>query len=443
MQIPILIAAFSVFEAIAAESQYGLTGGWSGWGANVFNNRWASENTEISSHNIHSLEHKCQFDYPFGVSATPVTLNEMVYFPTWSGEFVAVNYLTCKVQWQINITSLIEEYLPITGTATITKHVSRSSPQIDGDTLFFGTITHALIVAINRHTGQVLGQVQVNPHPLAILTTSPTFYDNKLFVGAASLEETGADHIPDYPCCSFVGNMVALSFDKFHNCFNVEWNVTMLPLQSNWSGAALWGSQPAIDSVRKQTISCGGGLLPPVNPQNCPPEPGVDADFGMAPTFIPYGGKNNQDAIVVGQKNGVIYSMSAETGKLLWSTITSPGGAGGGLSWGMAVDNQRVYFTAISSASKTWQLQPSHLTINNSAYGAVSLDSGSILWETPAPESAVAYGPPTAVGDVILVARTGDNIADYENTGGGLIALSQKMGELLLILAFLLISTAA
>ncbi|KAH8812095.1 quinon protein alcohol dehydrogenase-like superfamily [Xylogone sp. PMI_703] len=410
----------------------------------------------------------------------------MVYFPTWSGEFVAVNYLSCSIHWRINVTQLVYDYAPITGPTAITKHVSRSSPQIDGDILFFGTITHALVIAVNRYNGKILGQIQVNQHPLALLTMSPTFYDNKLFIGSSSLEETGADHILDYPCCSFVGNMVALSFDKSNGHFHVEWNVTMLPLQSSWSGAAIWGSQPAVDPVRKQifiatgnvysfpkeyekcenqtasclpldvwqesvlaldiesgkvnwiqrlapldawTVSCGGALLPPVNPQNCPPEPGTDADFGMAPTFVPRG-THNQDTIVVGQKNGVLYSMSAETGKIFWSTMTSPGGAGGGLSWGVAVDNERVYFTAINSASKTWRSPSSGQTISNSAYGAISLHSGVILWETPAPKSAVAYGPPTAVGDLILVARTGDNIADYENTAGGLVALSQNDGSI-------------
>lgn len=482
-----IVVLVTFFEPISAISLNSIGSGWSGWGANVFNNRWASENRYVSSQNVHSLALKCQFDHPFGVSATPVVLDDTVYFPTWSGEFVAVNYLTCTVKWQLNVTRIVESYAPISGAASLTKQVSRSSPQIDGDILYFGTITHALVVAINRNTGQVLGQIQINPHPLAILTMSPTFYDGRLFIGSSSLEETGADHILDYPCCSFIGNMVALTFDRNNGRFNLQWNITMLPPHSNWSGAALWGSQPAIDPVRRQvfiasgnlysfpdefkrcenetssclppgvwqesvlaldidsgnvnwlqrltpldawTISCGGGLLPPENPQNCPPDPGVDADFAMAPTFVPRGGDNKHDIIVVGQKNGVLYSMSADTGKVVWATTTSPGGAGGGLSWGIAVDNTRIYFTAINSGSKVWQPQGSDLAINNSAYGAVSLDTGKVLWEIPAPNNAVSYGPPTAVGDVIAVARTGDNIADYENTAGGLLFLSQKDGTI-------------
>jgi outer membrane protein assembly factor BamB len=67
--------------------------------------------------------------------------------------------------------------------------VSRISPQIDGNVLYLGTLTHALVVAVNRVTGKLLSTIQINPHPLAIVTMSPTFFDGKLFVGAASVEE--------------------------------------------------------------------------------------------------------------------------------------------------------------------------------------------------------------------------------------------------------------
>jgi outer membrane protein assembly factor BamB len=122
----------------------------------------------------------------------------------------------------------------------------------------------------------------------------------------------------------------------------------------------------------------------------------------MAPSFVPSSNKSNAqgDVIVLGQKNGVLYSLSAATGKPIWSTQTSPDGIAGGLSWGVAVDTSRVYFTAINSDNVTWQLVPSNTTIQNSAYGAASLATGALLWETQTPDNNVAFGPPSVVGDM-------------------------------------------
>lgn len=61
--------------------------------------------------------------------------------------------------------------------------------------------------------------------------------------------------------CSFVGNMVALRFNSFTCKFSVIWNITMFPLPAgNWSGAALWGSQPSIDQSRSQLFIATGNL---------------------------------------------------------------------------------------------------------------------------------------------------------------------------------------
>ena len=70
---------------------------WSGWGANYYNNRWASQDTRVSSSNIQSLAAHCKISYPIGVSATPVVSGNAVYYPTWDGTFVAVDYTSCRV----------------------------------------------------------------------------------------------------------------------------------------------------------------------------------------------------------------------------------------------------------------------------------------------------------------------------------------------------------
>jgi len=99
----------------------------------------------------------------------------------------------------------------------------------------------------------------------------------------------------------------------------------------------------------------------PKDSSKCPQTAGLDADFGMASIFVPGSPSTPywKDTVVVGQNNGIIYAMSAQAGYSFWSTLTSPDGHAGGLSWGIAVDDSQAYFTAINSGYVNWQLQPS------------------------------------------------------------------------------------
>jgi outer membrane protein assembly factor BamB len=509
----VLLGLFPGAQAGGASSSESPSGGgdlsaqWSGWGGNIHNNRWASQNTAISSENILFAAEHCNLDFAIGVSATPVISGNVTYFPTWEGSFVALDYKSCQVIWQTNVTAIIYDFAPVTTfQAENTRPVSRTSPQIDGDVVYFGTLTHALIVAVNKNTGSTLGITQINSHPLAIVTMSPTFFDGKLFVGASSVEEN-VTTLPGYQCCSFVGNMVALVFNAATGAFSMLWNVPSISearQQEGWAGAAIWGSQPSIDTNRRQvfvgtgnsysvssaTVLCQRSVVPPEVPytlnddtclpsdvwqdsllaididsgyvnwvrqrpgvdiftaacgypnfgeQNttlCPGIPGPDSDFGMAPTYVPSSSSNSScgDKLVVGRKNGDLYGISAKDGHVLWATSTNPKGITGGLSWGIAVDDSRAYFTAINSDYQTWQLQPSGQTIDRSAYGAVSLSDGSILWETAVPMNGISLGPPTVVGDLVLVARTGQDpngTASYDQSQGGLVVLDKATGTVI------------
>lgn len=478
---------------------------WSGWGGNIYNNRWASNNSEISSSSAASLVQKCQYTYHLGVSATPTVNGDVVYYPTWGGQFVALNYKTCTALWNISVADIINDYAPVTSLQKqVLQPVSRSSPQIDGNVLYFTTVVNALLVAVDLNSGALLAKLQINPHPLAQLTMSPTVYNGRIFIGASSFEEVAADTVPGYQCCSFLGNMAGIDFDKTSAQFNVAWNVSMLPSGQGWSGAAIWGSQPPIDAARSQVFIGTGnvytvppayqecinqtanitviadGLVPstcipsnvyqeaimafdletgdinwsrqlspldawqlacgtigggvPKNDTLCPFNPGPDADFGMAPTFVPGSNSTPQgkDTLVIGQKNGDLHALSAQAGTPFWSTITSPDGSGGGLIWGIAVDEDQVYFTAANTGLQTWQIQPSNQTIVNSAFGAAKLIDGSLVWETASPENSSSLVPPTVVNDVVFFGRTGENITgNSQATHGGLVVVNKMTGEII------------
>lgn len=229
---------------------------WTGWGGNVYNNRWASTNTQINSSTISDLELHCKLDYPLGVSATPVVLNNIVYYPTSNGSFYALNLGTCEYEWQVNVTKVCWDFQPLSLLQQNNSlPMSRTSPQIDGNTLYFATQAHALIVAVDLKTGNVLATVRVNDHPLAILTMSPTVYKGTIFIGASSQEESATlDPQYDGKCCNFVGNFAAFSFDRSTKKFKQLWNMNTLPIGKGWSGASVWGSQPSIDPLRNQVF---------------------------------------------------------------------------------------------------------------------------------------------------------------------------------------------
>lgn len=240
---------------------------------------------------------------------------------------------------------------------------------------------------------------------------------------------------------SQIGNMVALTFDHASG-FTKVWDMPVIPPAvsglGKWSGAGFWGSQTSVDLRHLDTIFIATGNVYSVPPEfdhcqdnttatdedclpsniwqeavtafeattkkakwvrqlspldewnaacvggesNCPSTPGPDADFGMVPSYIMSNSDYERDVFIVGQKNGILYSLDSQSGDLIWALETGPGGVTGGLSWGLAVDQDQVYFTSINGNAVTWRVQPSNQTTNGSAYGAVNLKNGAIAWET-------------------------------------------------------------
>lgn len=468
---------------------------WNGWGGDITNRRLA-QSSALTTDNINALTLACKIKYVNGVSATPIVSDDITYFPTWGGLLVALNYKTCETIWELNITRIVEDFAPVTtDIASVTSAVSRTSPFLQDGVLYLGTLIHALLLAVDTSNGALIAQIQINTHPTAVITQSPTVYNGLVLVGASSVEESAAAAIPGYQCCSFVGNMNAFSLDATTKEFSLVWSVSMLPdPPGNWSGNAVWGSQPSIDEARSQvfiatgnvytapkefqncaestktnssclpsdvyqesviafdvatghinwvnqispldawTVACIPGAAAPGNQLNCPPSPGPDADFGMAPAFVSASSAstpNGQDTLVLGQKNGNLYALSAVDGSIFWATSTSPDGIDGGLSWGVAADSSQVYFTAINFDQLPWTILPSKKKIKNSAWGAARLSDGTIAWDTQVlPDTAQAFVPPSIVNDVVITGRT-QLSADDPSEGGKLVLLDSVSGSML------------
>jgi hypothetical protein len=249
----LLLQIHTIAAQNAPRTPPGRFSDWTGWGANVYNNRWSSSR-DINSTTLPELQEHCKLEYPLGVSAPPVVINSTIYYPTMNGSFYALNIGTCNYVWHVNVTEICEDEAPLSGFVLDNAlPMSRTAPQIDLDRgiLYFGTQAHAILVALNLTTGEMLGKVRVDDHPLAILTMSPTLYDGNVYIGVSSLESS-ATVDPTYPCCDFIGSFNSFSFNDTTNKFTRRWRHLTLPENSGWTGAGSWGSQPAIDPQRGQ-----------------------------------------------------------------------------------------------------------------------------------------------------------------------------------------------
>lgn len=245
------------------------SGNWLGWGADIYNDRLAAPDATVNSSNVGTLTSVCKKDYAVGISATPLVVNGVAYFPTWGGLLVAIDYGQCKVLWQTNITDIVQAYKPVSAEIlSVAKAVSRTTPVSDGNTLFLGTVANALLLAVDKRNGKLIDKVQLSNHPAAIVTMSPTVWQGQIFVGTSSAEESAAAEIPGYVCCSFIGTMQSLTLK--HGRFVLLWSQDMAPRGLNFSGVAVWGSQPPIDPVRKQVfIGTGNVYSVPASYEAC------------------------------------------------------------------------------------------------------------------------------------------------------------------------------
>ena len=308
------------------------------------------------------------------------------------------------------------------------------------------------LLAFNKNTGALVWSTQLDSHFAAIITQSATAYDGRVYVGVASQEEALAGFVPGYPCCSFRGSM--LSVDAATGA--IVWKTYFVPsVPAGYSGNAIWGSSPAIDTKRNQvyvatgnnysvpdsvlacveaaagnetaikaciaadnlfdavvaldltsgavrwatkalpfdawTVSC---LPPPFGDgSNCPEPEGPDYDFGQAPALftVEANGKPKQ-LVGAGQKSGQYWAMNPDTGVVAWVTQAGPGGTAGGLQWGSAVDGKRVYTANANYNAVPWTL-PGGATTRAGVWSALDAATGQVLWQKADPSPGpVVFG---------------------------------------------------
>ena len=247
---------------------------WRIAGRDLDNSRSQPSEKKIGTENVNQLVPKWVFESGSDVSATPTVAGNSVYFPDWAGNLYAVAANSGRLLWSRQIS----DYTGRPGG------ISRVSPAIFEDQLIIGDhdgvnwiaigpADHggAHVIAVDRHTGDLLWITQVDAHPAAVITASPVVHDNTVYVGVSSQEE-GLAANPAYPCCTFRGSMVAL--DVFTG--NILWKTFTVPdnggQTNQYSGNAIW-SPPAIDPRRGSLyIGVGNNYTVPDDVLQCQEE---------------------------------------------------------------------------------------------------------------------------------------------------------------------------
>ncbi|MDE0349464.1 MAG: PQQ-binding-like beta-propeller repeat protein [Gammaproteobacteria bacterium] len=341
-----------------------------GWGFGPANTRFQGD-TAIDVGNVASLELAWAFGLPDVAEGRshPVVTSDTVFVAAVSGYVFALDRETGCTKWRHTAGTPVRTPLSL----------GRAGPR---DALFFGDVS-STVHAVDALTGAPIWTRKVGLFDASVLTGGIAQYEGTLFVPVSAFGVALAQN-PEYECCKSHGAVQALDAATGE----IRWTTRMTPPAEKtylsdagtqmWgpSGAAVW-TTPTVDAERRRIyIGTGENTSTPATElsdaivaldmetgeiawsfqatagdafnmacgfrrgPSCPKEDGPDFDFGAAPvlTRLPDG----RDILVAGQKSGVVHTLDADDGTVLWQTRLSDGTALGGVHWGIAVSGGRV-----------------------------------------------------------------------------------------------------
>lgn len=379
---------------------------WVGWSAKLDNARYQT-NPGFTAADVPKLKVKWAFKYPGSKNGQATVIGDRLFVTSMSGAVYALNAQSGCVYWRYDS--------PAATRASV--HVAAMPAGSPAKTaLFFSDWTKSA-VAVDADTGKELWRTQIETETGVQMTGSPTLWNNILFVPISTGNEAFATN-DNYECCKFIGSLVAL--DAVTG--KVLWK-TYTTAQKNmayrlnakgqqmWgpSGGAIW-SAPTIDPARgwvyvatsnSHTDAPNDGanaviamdiktgkivwknqVWPDDNfiigcprAANCPAKVGPDFALGSSP--ILHTQRDGKQLLLAGQKSGIMWALDPQTGKTIWQQRLSPGSALGGIEFGSAADEDKVYVAISDVIVRGANAKP--------GLYALDVKDGHVVWSAPSP----------------------------------------------------------
>ena len=312
------------------------------------------------------------------VFSSPVVQNGVVYIASTDMTLTALDIQSAKMLWQIQADDAFF-----------------GTPAIFNNTLYIASLS-GVIYGINTRDGFVRWQTRVDT-PGAKVWSSPAIANGLLILGVAST-------LSENPKKS--GQVLAYDIATG----KLRWRAYIE--QGGKAGGGVWSS-PVIDAA-SNTVYVGTG----------DPDDGVqafnlktghllwhwrsvvqdvgDTDVGAGPLL--YRDNHKQVRVVVGGKNGNVYTLDAKTGHLLWQTYV-----GNHVFSSPAYVNGIVYAIGVSG--------------QNATVWALNAQNGNTNWHHDL--SSIVYASPAIIGQVLYL-PLGDG---FEPGDGGIVVLNTANGQ--------------
>lgn len=451
---PVGIGAAGPTAAVGIGAAAGTAASWPSAGHDLGNTRNNPDERTLGPSTVARLTQQWAVSFPSFLTSTPSISGSTLYLPDQAGNLSALDIASGGVRWRRTITSY-------TG---VTRDIVRVTPAVAGGRLIFGDQPYngphagAHLLAVSAATGALLWNTVVDTQPTAKITGSPVVDGNTVYLGVSSGDEV------DPSCCHFRGSVVAVDATTG----KLRWRTYTAPV--GYTGAAVWGSAPAVDHTTNLLyVGTGNNYTVPAGVCTAPaetdcraPDPadyvdsllaldlttgkpawalrtlsgdvwtkactsptacGPDFDFGSAPNlFTATIGGTRRQLVGIGQKSGIYWAADARTGALQWQTRVGPGGAGGGIQWGSAVDSAHLYVSIVNSARVPWTLT-SGVRIDGGAFSGLDPATGHILWQTADPQGAGDFGFVSSANGVMYAgsgAGSGDTMYALDGSSGAI-----------------------
>jgi len=276
---------------------------WLQSGNDRTNSRYQADEKKISPANVGNLQVKWVVTTGGDVSSTPSVEGRSVYFGDWAGNLFKVNARNGAIDWKVSL----GDYTGFPGDFT------RHTPAITDKYIITGNQIGrfgqggAKLIAINKNTAKPAWVTQLDPNPTTMVTSSPMVQGGVAYVGVASFEEGLAAFVPaQYFQFTFRGSIVAVKVATGE----ILWQTYMTV--PGYSGAAVWGSSPAIDLMRQQLyVTTGNNYSAPDAYHQCIEAAGNDLQAAEACNDP----GNHVDSVL---------ALDLMTGAIKWATRVIP-----------------------------------------------------------------------------------------------------------------------